>query len=69
MMEEGIGEPFQNEVVAHYVAHTVSAHLAALYIKDSPDVNFGRVKQLAKKMTKNMKKYMKETMKKMEEAA
>jgi hypothetical protein len=66
MTEDDIGEPLHNEVVAKYVAHTVCANLAAFHLKLSPAVNFGRVKQLAKKMTKDFKNDMKEIMKRIE---
>ena len=56
MMESGIGEPVQNEIVAQYIAHMVHAQITADYLRNTPGVNFGKVKYFTKKVLKDERK-------------
>ena len=67
MMELNIGDPFVNEMAAHYIAHMNFAQRVADILKSNPDVNFGRIKFAAKKTLKENRKLVKKEIKRWRE--
>jgi hypothetical protein len=56
MMEENLGDPFTNEVLATYTGLRIAEEAATEILKNHPDVNFGNVKRSVRWLIKNMRK-------------